>query len=185
MEDNQIMELYWIRDENAIIETERKYGNYCNTIAYNILQSKEDSKEALNDTYLKVWNSIPTERPNIFKLFLARITRNISIHKYNKLKAKKRNNSMEIVLEELEECLPSEDTVETKTEYNELVEHLNNFLKQLPLEKRTIFLDRYWYLSSIKDISLKNKMKESNVKVILYRLRSDLKEYLNERGVNI
>ena len=185
MEDNKIIELYWNRNEKAIIETQKKYGNYCNTIAYNILQNKEDSKEALNDTYLKVWNSIPNEKPNIFKLFLARIIRNISIHKYNNLKAKKRNSNMEIVLEELEECLPSTETIEAKTEYNELVNYLNTFLKQLPLQKRKIFLDRYWYLSSIKDISSKNKMKENNVKVMLFRLIKDLKDYLNERGVNI
>lgn len=92
---------------------------------------------------------------------------------------------MEVVLEELEECLPSENTVEKETEYDELVEHLNNFLKTIPIDKRKIFLDRYWNLSSIKDISSKNKMKESNVKVILHRLRNELKDYLVERGVVI
>ena len=185
MEDNQIIELYWNRNEKAIAETDKKYGKYCNYIAYNILQNKEDSKEILNDTYLKVWNSIPTEKPNIFKLFLAKITRNLSIHKYKKNTAKKRNDYMEVVLEELEECLPSKNTVEKETEYNELVEHLNNFLKTIPEAKRMIFLERYWNLTSIKEISYKNRMKESNVKVILHRLRNELKNYLVERSVVI
>ena len=185
MEDNQIIELYWNRNEKAIAETDKKYGKYCDYIAYNILQDKEDSREILNDTYLKVWNSIPTERPNIFKLFLAKITRNLSIHKYKKNTAKKRNEYMEVVLEELEECLPSDNTIEKETEYEELVEHLNNFLKTIPTDKRKIFLDRYWNLSSIKDISSKNKMKESNVKVTLHRLRNELKDYLVKRGVVI
>lgn len=185
MEDNQIIELYWNRNENAIAETDKKYGNYCNYIAYNILQNKEDSKEILNDTYLKVWNSIPTERPNILKLFLAKITRNLSIHKYKMNNAKKRNSYMEVVLEELEECLPSENLVEKETEYNELVGYLNNFLKNISTDKRKIFLERYWNLSSIKDISSTNKMTENNVKVILHRLRCELKEYLLERGVVI
>lgn len=183
MEDNQIIELYWKRLENAISETDKKYGKYCTYIAYNILQNKEDSKECVNDTYLRTWNSIPPQRPNILKLFLAKITRNLAINKYEKNKAKKRNDNVEIVLEELEQCLTSEESIENSTEYNELVKHLNDFLKNLTIEKRKIFLDRYWYISSIKDIASKNKMKENNVKVTLYRIRNELKEYLNERGV--
>ena len=88
MEDNQIIELYWNRSENAILETDKKYGKYCNYIAYNILQNKEDSKECVNDTYLNTWNAIPPQRPNVFKLFLAKITRNLAINQYKRKNAK-------------------------------------------------------------------------------------------------
>lgn len=185
MEDNKIIELYWNRDENAIYETNNKYGKYCYTIANNILQSEEDSKECVNDTYLKVWNTIPPARPNIFKLFIAKITRNLAINKYEKNKAKKRNTNMDLALEELKECLPDNSLVEEESNYQDLIENLNNFLKEQSLEKRKIFLERYWNLFSIHEISEKNHLNEINVKVILHRLRKKLKEYLNERGVNV
>ena len=185
MEDEKIIELYWNRDEDAIKETDKKYRKYCTSIAYNILQSKEDSKECINDTYLKVWNSIPPKKPNVLKLFLAKITRNLAINKYEENKAKKRNNEMDLVLEELEECIPNKKSVEEVFEYNELTQYLNIFLKELSIEKRKIFLERYWYLNSIKAISSKYKLKESNIKVILHRIRNELKKYLNERGIFI
>lgn len=185
MEDNEIIELYFNRNETAVAETNKKYGNYCNYIAYNILQNKEDSKECVNDAYLQVWNSIPPKRPNVLKLFLAKITRNLAINKYKEMNAKKRNINMETVLEELEECISDNTNIENIVQYNELVIYLNEFIKELSIEKRQIFLYRYWYLNSIKDISLKNKISENNVKVILYRIRSELKNYLIERGVTI
>ena len=185
MEDNEIISLYWKRDENAIKETEKKYGKYCTSIAYNILQNKEDSKECVNDTYLKTWNSIPPQKPNILKLYLAKITRNLALNKYEKNRAHKRNNGMELVLEELEECIPNKDFVEEKIEYQNSTQYLNNFLKELQQEKRSIFLERYWYFKPIKEIARKNNLKENNVKVILFRLRNELKEYLIERGISI
>lgn len=185
MEDDKIIELYFNRNENAVSETDKKYGNYCNHIAYNILQNKEDSKECVNDTYLQTWNSIPPTKPNIFKLFLAKITRNLAINKFKSMNTKKRNHNMEIVLEELEECISNNENIEDNIEYNELVKYLNNFLENLSIEKRQIFLDRYWYLNSIKNISFKTKTSENNVKVILHRLRNELKDYLKKRGVTI
>lgn len=185
MEDIQIIELYWQKNENAIYETDKKYGKYCSYIAYNILKNKEDSKECVNDTYLKVWNVIPPEKPNVLKAFLGKITRNLAINKYEKIRAKKRNKSIEIVLEELEECIPDNGKVEETIEYSELVKNINLFLENLSEEKRKIFIYRYWYLSSIKEISIKSKIKENNVKVILHRLRIELKNYLTERGVNL
>lgn len=185
MNDNKIIELYWNKNENAIIETEKKYGRYCYVIADNILQNEEDSNECVNDTYLKTWNAIPPNRPNVLKLFLGKITRNLAINKYEKNRAKKRNRELECVLEELEECLPSKETVEEDTEYNELTNYLNEFLQTLTLEKRKIFLARYWYAKSIREIALQNKQNENNVKVILHRTRKELKDYLTERGVVI
>ena len=127
MEDEQIIELYFERLENAIIETNKKYGKYCNCIAFNILQNKEDSKECVNDTYLNVWNVIPPQRPNIFRLFLGKITRNLALKKYEKRKAKKRTDNVEVVLEELQEFV-SNNSIEQTAEYEDLVESINKFL---------------------------------------------------------
>lgn len=182
MEDNQIIELYWNRSENAILETDKKYGKYCDYIAYNILQNKEDSKECVNDTYLNTWNAIPPQRPNVLKLFLARITRNLAINQYKRKNAKKREQTMEIVLEELQEC-SSNTSIEQELQYTELVKNINNFLENLSIEKRKIFLERYWYFETIKEICSKNKMSESNVKTTLLRIRQQLKEHLKEDDI--
>ena len=181
MEDNEIIELYWKRDEVAIQETDKKYGKYCNKIAYNILASVEDSEECVNDTYLHVWSALPPNRPNIFKAFLAKITRNLALDKYDSKTAQKRNNSMDLVYEELEDCIPT-NSMEKEIEYNELVKELNMFLENLSKEKRVVFLERYWYMSSIKDIAAKHNQKESKTKMELLRMRNALRKYLEERG---
>ena len=178
MKDEEIINLYWSREEKAINETDKKYGNYCKKISFNILQNKEDSKECVNDTYLETWNSIPPQRPNLLKSYLARITRNLALNQYEKRKAKKRDYTVEIALEELNECISSNNYVEIESNYNEVVKALNDFLSHLPKEKRKIFLERYWYLYSIKDISFKNRISESNAKIRLARIRKELKEYL-------
>ncbi len=183
MEDEKIIELYWARQEKAIYETDKKYGKYCNTISFNILKNNEEAKECVNDTYLKAWNSIPPQRPNILKAYIGKITRNLAINRYDKKKAKKRDYTLEIALEELDECISSNNNVENKINYNELVNILNNFLSELSQDKRKIFLERYWYLYSIKEISLRNDISESNVKTILLRLRQYLKDYLKEGGL--
>lgn len=176
MEDYQIIELYWNRNENAISETDKKYGKYCNYIAYNILQDTEDSNECVNDTYLKTWNCIPPKKPDVFKLFLAKITRNLAIDKYRKNKHK---SIMEEVLDELNDCT-SNNNIENEVEYNDILKNINTFLDNLPLEKRRIFIDRYWFLESIEAISTKYGLSKGNVKMILSRIRNNLKEYLKE-----
>ena len=112
MEDEEIINLYWKRQEKAIYETDKKYGRYCNKISFNILQNEEESKECVNDTYLKTWNSIPPQRPNILKAYIGKITRNLAINQYEKKKSKKRNYTLEIALEELNECISSNNDVE-------------------------------------------------------------------------
>ena len=184
MEDNEIIELYWKRDEVAILETDKKYGKYCSKIAYNILASVEDSEECVNDTYLHAWNALPPNRPNIFKAFLAKITRNLALDKYDSKTAQKRNNSMDLVYEELEDCIPTY-SMEKEIEHNELVKELNMFLENLSKEKRVIFLERYWYMSSIKDIAIKHSQKESKTKMELLRMRNALRKYLEERGERV
>ena len=177
MEDNEIIELYWKRDEVAIQETDKKYGKYCSKIAYNIIANVEDSEECVNDTYLRVWNALPPNRPSIFKAFLAKITRNLALDKYDSKNAQKRDNSMDLVYEELEDCIPT-NSMENEIEYNELVKELNIFLENLQKEKRVVFLERYWYMSSIKDIAKKHKQTESKTKMELLRLRNALRKYL-------
>lgn len=183
MEDNQIVELYWNRNENAISATEEKYGKYCRKIANNILKNDEDTQESINDTYLKLWNSIPPQRPNIFKAFIAKIVRNIALNKYETRNAKKRNKTMDLVFEEIEECIPS-GNIEEEIEYKEIVNEINVFLSKLSSESRIYFLERYWYFQTIKDISIKYEQKESKIKMSLLRTRNSLKEHL-EKGGNI
>lgn len=183
MRDEEIVNLYWNRQEKAIEETDKKYGRYCNMISFNILQNNEEAKECVNDTYLKTWNNIPPQRPNILKVYIGKIARNLAINQYERKKAKKRDYTLEIALEELNECISSNDNVEKELDYNELVKALNDFLSGLSKDKRKIFLERYWYLYSIKEISSKNKITESNTKIILLRVRKQLKDYLKEGGL--
>ena len=182
MEDNEIIKLYCERNEIAISETNKKYGKYCKSIAHNILENSMDTEECVNDTYLRVWNTIPPHKPNIFKVFLGRITRNLALDKYDSKTAKKRNTTADLIYEELEDCIASNDNINEAFSYKELVNEINNFLGKLTQEKRAIFLDRYWYFNSIKDISKKYGQKESSIKMNLLRTRNSLKEYLIERG---
>lgn len=180
MSDEEIINLYWERQEKAISETDKKYGKYCNAISFNILQNIEEAKENVNDTYLKAWNNIPPQKPNVLKVYLGRIARNLAINQYERKSAKKRNYTLEIVLDELNECILANNNVEEVVDYNELVNRLNSFMSELSQDKRKIFLERYWYLYSIKEIASKNKISESNAKTILLRIRNTLKDYLKE-----
>ena len=183
MEDSEIIELYWNRNESAISETDKKYGKYVFTIAYQILSSLEDGKECVNDTYLKTWNSIPPTKPSVLKLFLAKITRNLALDRYDKRKAQKRDCEFEVILSEIEDLDErlSVKGVEEEVIYNELIEIINDFMKSLTREKKTIFLDRYYQFYSIKQIAEYHHLSESNVKIILMRLRNDLQEILEKR----
>lgn len=184
MDDKKIIDLYWKRSESAISETDRKYGRYCNTIAFNILHNREDAEECVNDTYLKVWGVIPTLRPLKFSAFIGRITRNLSLNKYEYYNAKKRGQGeMQVAFEELQECIASVGSVENAIEDMILTEKLNCFLEGLSTERRKIFMRRYWYLSSIKDIASDYRMSESKVKMTLLRTRNALKDYLEHEGI--
>ena len=181
MEDSKIIELYFDRSETAIKETQIKYGKYCYFIAYNILYSKSDAEECVNDTYFNVWNSIPPEKPVYFKAFLGRVTRNLALNRYEYNNAQKRSPNFGEIEEELKEGVS--DKKFAVDEEHILKELINNFLKSLSKKQRIIFLQRYWYFSTIKEIALSVGMKESNVKVILFRVREQLKNYLKQEGV--
>lgn len=183
MDDNAIIELYWQRRDNAIEETDKKYGAYCFAIADNILHSKEDSEECVNDTYLSVWNCIPPQRPTKFRCFLARITRNLSFNRYNAKTSKKRGGGeMPLILDELSQCIAGKSTTEEEYSAKELKKALNSFVKALPQRDGNVFIRRYFFSESVAVISGRYNLSENNVMVILSRTRKKLKEYLIKEG---
>lgn len=181
MEDGLIVELYWKRNEQAISETQLKYGNYLTKIAYNVLCDLEDTKESVNDTYLKAWNSMPEHRPKQLASYLGRITRRLSIDIYRKKHSEKRGGGEYAAsLSELAECVGGEDSPERETELRQLANEIENYIKTLPRKSREIFVCRYFFMDSIRDISKSSGASESKVKSILYRTRLGLKEYLEK-----
>lgn len=185
MEDREIVNLYWQRNQNAINETASKYGNYCKTIANNILHNHEDSEECVNDTYLNAWNSIPPHRPNALSAFLGKITRHLSFDKLRYKNADKRGGEIHLVLDELAECVSGTENVENEIERKELINVINDFLNTLSQEKSNIFLCRYWYAYPVSKIAKQFGLTENNVSVTLNRTRKKLKEYLTERGYEL
>ena len=186
MEDSKIVQLYWDRDPNAISQTANKYGNYCTSIAKNILGSNEDAEECVNDTYIKAWNSMPDHRPSVLSTFLGKITRNLSFNRYKLNHADKRGGSeIPAILDELSECVSGNNSVEQEIEYRELLNAIDAFLDNLSPQKRSIFVCRYWYSDSISAIAKQHGMRENTVSMTLHRLRLKLYNYLTERGFEI
>lgn len=177
MEDQKIVELYWERSETAISETQKKYGRYCHYIAYQILYSDQDAEECVNDTYLAVWNSIPPNRPEPLQPYVCRIGRNIALNRLRSAAAQKRSGYV-ISLEELSGCIPAPCRDDGKA----LGRAMDAWLDTLNIESRVIFLRRYWFGDSVKDIAAAFKMKENAVSVRLSRLRDSLKAYLIKEG---
>lgn len=184
MEDNQIIQLYFDRSEEAITQTAQKYGKYCHTIAYNILHNVEDSEECVNDTYWKAWSAIPPSKPKRLAAFLGKITRNLSLDKFRRYKADKRGGGeMALALEELGDCVSSSEKTEEYVDSMFLVETLNQFLASLSTEQRKIFMRRYWYVSSVEEIANEYGISQSKVKMSLLRSRNRLKQVLEEEGI--
>lgn len=184
MKDEEIVGLYWQRSEKAIFETQKKYARYCGCIAFNILHSEEDAEECVNETYLRAWNAIPPDRPESLQAFLGKITRNISLNKYKQHTTQKRGSGdTEFVLSELEECIPAASDVEQSVDELFVRETLGRFLEQLSKAKRIVFVKRYWYLMPIKEIAGQEGMSENKVKLMLFRMRNELKQYLEKEGV--
>lgn len=184
MEDSNIVELYWLRSEHAITETASKYGKYCYAIAYNILANKEDAEESVNDTYFGAWNSMPPHRPFILSTFLGKITRRISLKKWrDKSRYKRGGGEVALALNELEECIPANTTLEDEIIMIELARMLIQFVTTLPDTDRAVFICRYWYLDSIAQISRGFGFSNSKVKSMLHRTRTHLLSYLRQEGV--
>lgn len=183
MEDKEIIALYWARDERAIEETQRKYGRYCFSIARNILSAPEDAEESVSDAYISAWNSIPPHQPQVLPAFLGRLTRCASLKKWRDMRVQKRGGGEPaLVYEELSECIPGSQTVESRTEAKELVRLLDEFLKELPDAERRVFVCRYWYFDSIEAICNRFGFSSSKVKSMLYRTRQKLYSRLEKEG---
>lgn len=181
MEDHAIVELFWKRDESAIKETDKKYGAYCRHIANSILNNRQDVEECINDTWLRVWNAIPPQRPFVFRTYLAKITRNLALGVWERGRAKKRGGGqIPLVLDELEDCLS--DSPELILEADELSKLLDRFVRSLPEKERYVFVRRYWYFDSLSEIGIRYHMAIGSVKSSLYRSRKKLHTYLEKEG---
>ncbi len=183
MEDQQIIALYHGRDESAIAETDRKYGFFCRTIAMNILSVREDAEECVNDTWHAAWTKMPPELPRSLKAFLGRITRNLSISRFRANHAQKRYNGLELMLSELEECVPSSASVEKVVEQKELGGFISDWLETLPEDDRILFIRRYWYGDAAKMLAAERKCSENQIAQRMRWLRGRLKTFLETRGV--
>ena len=176
MEDYRIVDLYWARNETAITESDRKYGGMLKSLSYSLLSSREDAEECVNDTYLDAWNAMPTARPEFLGAFLSKITRRISIDRWRREHREKRGGIAAV--EELNDCIPSESTVEGEYQNGVLAEAIYAFLASLPKEKRVIFLRRYFFSQPLSTIARELGMSEGKVKTVLFRLRERLRERL-------
>ena len=184
MEDAAIVDLYWQRSDQAISETDKKYGRYCHTIAYQICNDNEDAEECVNDTWLRAWNAMPTDRPSVLAGFLGRITRNLAISLCrSKSRVKRGGGELPLALEELNECIPSRLDVERSYEIREFQQAVGAFVAALPELDQKIFVARYWYMTPVKDIARRLSFTESKTKSILFRLRNQLRDRLKEEGL--
>lgn len=184
MEDREITELFNSRSEEAIKTAKEKFGRLCKKIIFGILKNEEDCEECENDTYMKLWNTIPPQQPKSLTAYIARIAKTTAINKYRADHREKRGGGeIDLVFDELADIVPSKDNVQGMAESKETAAAINEFLEQLPKEKRIIFVRRYWFCSSVKDIAYDLKLTESNISVILSRTKSALKDFLKERGL--
>ena len=184
MDDQKIIELYFARDEQAIRETDVKYGRLCHRIAYNILNNHEDSEECVNDTYVGVWNAIPPVRPDNLMAFVCRITRNLSLKRLEYMKREKRSRAVLVSLTELEEVLP-DNRIAPDAGDEEIGRLISEFLRGQKEEIRNVFIRKYYFFDSIEDIAKRYLFTESKVKNMLFRTRNKLKEFLIKEGVEL
>ncbi len=186
MEDRRIVELYWSRSESAISETDKKYGRYIYNIANNILSDDEDSKECVNDTYMRAWNTMPSNRPDKLSVYLFKIVRGIAIDFYRKKNADKRISSQySLSLSELGECISGKDTAVSSAEYELLYSLINRFVLALSNTERTVFISRYYFMDSINDIAKNLGFSVPKVKNMLFRTRNKLKNFIESEGFPI
>ena len=184
MDDNQIIEMYISRNQKAVEETNNKYGKYCRSVAYNFLKNKEDVSEAVNDTYLGAWNSIPPNIPERLSVFLGKITRNICLNMLRSKNARRRGSSeSEIIFEEVSECICSGANAPARIEAKELAVFIDTFLSQLPETERRVFVRRYWHFDSLEKISVQYGFSISKVKSMLFRIRRKLQKEMRKENL--
>ena len=184
MEDQQIIQLYWDRLEQAIAESERKYGSYCRSIARRILAVEEDAEECVNDTWLHAWNAMPPQRPSILSAFFGKLARNLSLDRWRRNRAAKRGGSqVELALHELGDCLPAAGGPEQALDEKEAGQVISRFLRTQPELDRALFIRRYWHLESMATLAQDFQLRESQVKSRLFRTRQRLKAALEKEGI--
>ncbi len=184
MEDREIIELYFDRNEQAIVETERKYGRLCHKIAHRIIGNEQDAEECVNDVYLGVWQAIPPQRPSSLSAFVAKIARNLALGRLKYRTAAKRNPDVLLSLSELEEVIPDTSGFD-EIEDREVGHWISEFLMAEDEEVRRIFIRKYWYFDSVADLAEKFGHSEAKIKSTLFRTRNKLRTYLAEKGVAI
>lgn len=186
MEDEKIVELYWQRDERALSESAEKYGARLQRISLNIVRNQPDAEECENDAYLSAWNSIPPKSPgNGLFPFLAKIVRSLSINCYRKNYAQKRFAPVTELTREMEECIPSPSDEPCKTEAAQLCREVSAFLRTLSREERNVFISRYWYAQSVREVAARYGISESKAKSMLMRTRGKLRKYFEKEGVRL
>ena len=183
MNDKKIIELLFARSQSALTHLQSRFGKYCHSIAYNVLGNDFDAQECVNDTYMRVWDSIPPNKPKDLSVYIGRIARNVSLNRKKQNNAGKRNSSADLAIDELEEMI-----CDRSMDFSDGVfikQALNSFLENLSTKDRRIFIQRYWYAYSIKEIAESAGIEENNVRVKLHRLRDDLKKHLEKEGIAI
>ena len=180
MEDNEIVALYWERNETAIAETEKKYGKMLHSLSYSLLSSHQDAEECVNDTWLRAWNAIPPKRPSPLRAFLIRITRNLSLNRLRYNRSECRDQSLTVAMDELEACIPVPEE-----HSSELAEMLSEFLRTLSVRDRLLFMGRYFHALPVDELASRCHMKPNTVSVRLHRIRETLRVYLSERGYSV
>ena len=186
MEDTAIIDLYWARSQQAIAESERKYGPYCHTIARRILDREEDAEECVNDTWLRAWNAMPPQRPGVLSAFFGRLTRNLSLDRWRRLRAAKRGGSqVEVALHELEDCIPDRRRPDECLEAVETAALISAFLRRQPEADRVLFIRRYFHLERLEELAPRLGLSTGQAKSRLHRMRQRLRTELEKEGVAV
>lgn len=182
MEDEKIIDLFFVRSEQAIRELDNKYGKICHNFSYNIVNSRQDAEECVNDAYLGAWNSIPPQTPDPLRAYICRIVRNHSLKKLRANTALKRGSQFEVSLSELEDCI-SGSSLDEQLAVSELTAQINAFLSALPRDDRVMFVKRYWFSESLSEIADTFAITENNASVRLSRIRGKLHQHLKEAAL--
>ena len=183
MDDDQIVEMFWNRDESAIEHAAAKYSSYCHTIAMNVLSNHQDAEECVNDTWLRVWNAIPPERPKAFRAWVGKIALRLALNRWQKNHSQKRDAGLGEILQELEECIPSGQSIEQQMIASEITRIVNQWLGTLGQEDRVLFVRRYWYGDAVKKLALERGVSPGKMAKRLYVLRCKLKAALAREDI--
>ena len=185
MDDQAIISLYWSRDQGAVTESQRKYGSLCLRLSENILASREDAEECVSDTWLRAWDTMPPQRPGSLRAYLSRICRNLSLDRWRARRARKRGEGLEVLLSELEDCVPASPSAEAAAESHEITRCIDTWLAGLEQTDRTVFLRRYWFGASVKELAAQEGCAAQKMTQRLYRLRQSLRNALEKEEIDL